>query len=271
MALDNAVDPEIEEQLEKCRWAVYHAQHRYGLLIGTYRRVNLLQGHFPGKQVYNSTAVQPFFDSFDMLVIDLCSAAKAWLDEKGGLFKLLSEKPEVLRRRSEDDFGGGDKGRTIAKGVNAVIAEIFPDGDPGNEAVKDWGRRFDAATKRVRDDRNKVRAHRYEQVRVTAPLSTYAAPLEEYEKHVTYFTEHVYQASMAIKAISFDRNEAADLADLIFHGSIDGAVWAYRLVSRATSKEPPPRYEDLRDSALGLLERDPGLYDRAFDGTVEDS
>ena len=64
--------------------------------------------------------------------------------------------------------------------------------------------------------------------------------------------------------------EAADLADLIFHGSIDGAVWAYRLVSKAALREPEPRYEDLRESALGLLKDDPGLYERAFDGTMED-
>jgi hypothetical protein len=276
MPPDDAVNTEIEKRLEACRMAVYHARERYGLLIGTYRRVNLLQARFPGKKAYNVTALQPYYDSFDMLVIDLCSAAKAWLEPKGGIFSLLAQNPATLRLRSKDDFGGGHKGEIVARGINKVVARLFPAGSPRADDIVQWRGKFEDATRKVRNDRNKVRAHRYEQVRVTAPLSSYALHLEEYEQHVAYLVAHVHDASLMIKAIDFDtsivipESDAADLADLIFHGGIDGALWAYQLVCKAASKEIPQQYEDLRNTALMLLEGDGALYERAFGGGFDE-
>lgn len=215
---------DLDSQPESCRWAAHHAQTRYGLLVATYERINLLQERFPGKQVYNSTVLQPFNDSFDMLVIDLCSAAKAWLDKDNGLFKLLAQKPDLLRRRSANDFGDGEGGR-VADSVNRAISKLVPDENPvGPDGIRRLRERFRVATECVNNDRNWVRAHRYEKTRAEGPPSDHAIPLSEYVQHVEYLIEHIYQACLAITAISFDtgikvpHGEAADWPISFFTG-----------------------------------------------------
>lgn len=253
-------------------WAAFMAQRRCGLLVGTRRQVERLQQFFPEKRVYNSIVLQPFYDSFDMLVIDLCSAAEAWLEPNQGLFSLLREGTDRLRPRSEDDFGGGRKGQVIARNVNAAINELVPEESPVTpNGIKRWRSRFLKATQQVRDDRNKVRAHRYEEIKGEREPSSYAVPLEAYVAHVEYLVRHIYLASMAINARGFDTeikipsSESADLADLIFHGSVGGAIWAYSRVCKAAApQEAPPRYDELRERALQLLETDSDLYARAF-------
>jgi hypothetical protein len=275
---DAGIDSDIDNQLKRCRFAAYHTQQRYGLLVGTMARLRQLQGCFPQKQVYNSIALQPFRDSFDMLVIDLCSAAKAWLDDKSGLFKRLTQQPELLRRRTAEDFGGGHFGETVVEGVNAAIAKLVPDEDPvGSAGIKLLSERFRIAMERVVNDRNKVRAHRYEQIRGAVDAKTYQVSLEEYEAHVAYLIDHILQACLAINATAFDteikvpHDEVADLADVIFHGSISGATWTYRTVCKAAKKQHPDRYNDLRELALQCLEQDPELYLVAFGSALAES
>jgi hypothetical protein len=268
---DGQLDSDIDRQLKRCRFAAYHTQQRYGILVGTMERLRLLQERLPFKQVYNSVALQPISDSFDMLVIDLCSAAKAWLDNDRGLFKRLTQQPSLLRRRTAEDFGGGDFGETVAEDVNAAIGKLVPDEDPvGPAGIKRLRERFALAMKRVLNDRNKVRAHRYEQVRASIDAATYQVSLEEYATHVEYLIQHILQACLAISGTAFDTEikvpdgEVADLADVIFHGSIGGAIWTYQIVCKAAGMEEPPRYNDLRDLALHCLERDPELHRLAF-------
>lgn len=268
---DAGIDSDIDNQLKRCRFAAYHTQQRYGLLVDTMARLQLLQERFPQKQVYNSVALQPFRDSFDMLVIDLCSAAKAWLDDKSGLFKRLAQRPDLLRRRTADDFGGGHFGETVAKSVNAAITKLVPDENPvGPAGVKRLSERFRIATERVVKDRNKVRAHRYEQIRGSVDAKTYQVSLEEYDTHVAYLIDHILQACIAINGTAFDtkiktpHGDVADLADVIFHGSISGATWTYRTVCKAAKKQDPDRYNDLRELALQCLEKNPELYLLAF-------
>ncbi len=270
---DAGIDSDIDKQLKRCRFAAYHAQQRYGLLVGTMDRLRLLQERFPRKQVYNSVALQPFRDSFDMLVIDLCSAAKAWLDDDRGLFRRLARQPNLLRRRTAEDFGGGDFGEIVAKDVNAAIVKLVPDEEPvGAAGIERLRERFRLATKRVVNDRNKVRAHRYEQIRGAVDARAFQISLEEYATHVEYLVDHILQACLAINGTAFDTEikvphaDAADLADLIFHGTIGGATWTYRTVCKAASKQDTDRYGELRELALQSLDQNLELYFLAFPG-----
>jgi hypothetical protein len=82
----------------------------------------------------------------------------------------------------------------VARSVNAAIVKLVPDEAPvGTDGIKNLRERFRVATEAVNNDRNWVRAHRYEKTRAKGPPSTYAIPLHQYIQHVEYLIDHVYR------------------------------------------------------------------------------
>ncbi|KFA92065.1 hypothetical protein Q664_17250 [Archangium violaceum Cb vi76] len=221
----------------------------------------MLAQHQEGKSsqnvgIKNDAVYQLVCDSFDMLVIDLLSVRQALIKD-GGLLCLLKKNPDRLRRceASEIETVGVHIGslvdvedlerfvaeaedrqrKQIAQKINSALELLVPSGESGTkEGVEALIKRFIKETEPLERDRNRFRAHRYEQnfnKQSFQPLSTLKAQLDAFERllgalHIVLerpiddFVDEdgeslLFEERMFVADI---QGTAEDLADIIVNG-----------------------------------------------------
>jgi hypothetical protein len=222
----------------------------------------LAGGDGGGYPILNGSALQMARDSFDMLVIDLASLREG-AAERGGAFDRIRSHPEAFRRFSPDDFDPtrihilGDpapdeeawlRGELMKEHVaraNEILVRVFPEGEPVTRGhVDDLIRRFRRDTVITDRDRNRVRAHRYEEASKDA--HHLAQTLTDVESQIrvfeTYFNELYFSLTAGwflMRPVGSPNPErtAQDLADIIVLGSINRAVVHYGVADATARNE----------------------------------
>jgi hypothetical protein len=252
----SSVSQEILDLLEDATWAFALVSRRYPLLMQTASEVEGLEQRFP-ERVQNEGLIQLFRDSFDMLVIDLYSIREG-LTGPGGLLNRLRDDPSPLRWRSPDEYGGGHKAALIAGSINVALARLVAPAPATSDAVHALIQRFLAATRPLDEDRNRVRAHRYARNNLNTghlfiPLPELAGQIDTVARYVAdlYLAITGNDSGTDLEFSGGSDGTAADLADLIVHGSINSATLAYGLAPQdETPDDPTPWYWAKRQSAL---------------------
>lgn len=162
----------------KCRWYYLTAIH------DELERVT----HGKPFRVMNSIAWQMAFDSHDMMIIDLDS----WVTrqgEPGGLFGLLNSRLGELERKfpkgRRRQMGGADLVRYDTDAHEDAVRRLFPDSAGRIAQASDVDAlraRLEAECQRLRDDRNRNRAHAYETPKGTADRLGLAEAGELFER-----------------------------------------------------------------------------------------
>lgn len=263
-------EPSVEKMLDDAVWAFVLVRRRYPLLVATLDELERLEARFPDHHA-NDGVLRLVHDSFDMLVIDLCSVREGLVSSKG-LLNGLRRDQQAVRRRVPSEFRTSVDGRAIddflarriAADINAAIDRLFGASDPVTEQdVLQLIARFRADTKSIYLDRNKVRAHRYEPgardwARCFIPLRGLEAEIETLEKYLKDLHLAITSGSFAMD-LNFDASPQAagqDLADIIIHGSINCATLAYGMAGEASGPDAPaPWYWAKRQVALGDREQ----------------
>jgi hypothetical protein len=209
-----------------------------------------------GLPLKNDILLRLFSDSYDMLVIDLCSLRERVA--KKGLFTRLHQHLDRLRRFRPTDFNPqpmllGDEwtsdlahdfvageAKFMSDDCNKYFDWLFPGGDPVTpEHVRALTKRFLEDTKPTFLDRNKARAHRYEEK--PAAAAQHFQTLEQVQQQVEVFERYLHAICLVLTGGSFAMDSpgfrwdveatAQDLADLIVIGSINEAVVRYGVVT----------------------------------------
>jgi hypothetical protein len=250
------------KRLEDVVWAFSLVRRRYPLLVRTSEEMDLLRRHFT-KNFYNDGVMQVLRDSFDMLVVDLFSIREA-IVETDGVIAHLRKLPGFLRpvsagerwqapipsKEQAQSAGSRDPERDaffethFRKGLNDAIDRLIPSYATSQDPIKHLISRFRADTDALNDDRNRVRAHRYEKTsretsQLFIPLPDLAAQIETMERYLSDLyrvsTGNSFQMSIGY---SYSANEASrDLADLIVLGSINRATLDFGLVTEPSGRK----------------------------------
>jgi hypothetical protein len=139
----------------------------------------------------------------------------------------------------EDDFVAGEA-KFMADDCNKYFDWLFPEGDPVTaEHVKALIKRFLRDTEPTLLDRNKARAHRYEEK--PAAAAQHFQTLEQVQQQVEIFGRYLHAMCLILTGGSYAMDSpgfrwnleatAQDLADLIVIGSINDAVVRYGVVT----------------------------------------
>jgi hypothetical protein len=267
----------IASALENAVWSFTLVRRRYPLLMETAAELERVREHAKPKG-HNDGLTQIMRDSFDMLVIDLFSIRES-LVERGGVLDLLRQSPEVLRRRSPEEFhpnvtGAGlsdeDRSRLLpelrraeqeryARDINAAISRLVGPSEPVTaESVDKLIAQFRGETEALDRDRNRVRAHRYQRgsrdaAHLFIPLPDLAAQIVVVERLLVdlYLIVHNASFGMAMTFACDPTGTAESLADLLVHGTINRATLAYGAVaSEPSAADDRPWYWAKREAAL---------------------
>jgi hypothetical protein len=206
--------------------------------------------------VANKLVYQVVHDSFDMLVIDL-ESLRTRMTSQGGVFGIVEKHCRMLHRFTEADIGDKDAAdepwlkAKLMEHANKVFDRAFPclTGRVKGKHVDALRLRFKRELKPLEEDRNHVRAHRYER---HASLQHFQ-PLWKVEEHIKVFESYLSdllflidrtQYSMNAPGLASPESTAADLTDLIVHGSINSATIAYGMAPATADQGPgePPWY-----------------------------
>jgi hypothetical protein len=256
---------DARKRLDDVVWAFTLVRRRYPLLVQTAEEMEVLRRHFT-RNFYNDGVLQVLRDSFDMLVIDLFSIREA-IVESDGLIARLRQLPGFLRPAVDGEewtapIPPKDRGakpenrdarrdaffeRHFIKGLNDAVERLAPHGAAASpDAAKSLIKRFRTETAALDDDRNRVRAHRYEKTsketnHLFIPLPDLAAQMETMERYISelYFVSTGNNFHMSTTFSYSDDETARDLADLIVLGSINRATQDFGLA--ANRREPGAR------------------------------
>ncbi|MBZ4421760.1 hypothetical protein [Myxococcus sp. RHSTA-1-4] len=268
---------ELLALLDEALHAYVVTKRRYPLLVATTKSIDTLlerlrvQNTSPRKPgIWNDAVLQLLRDSFDVFVIDLASIRER-LVEKNGLLSQLKKECARLRRCEpaeieaqpvmlSGDMRGADPGRIeaefqqhvrerIAGSINASLSRLIPDEYPVTaKGVEALIKRFMKDTEPVERDRNHVRAHRYEyrgfdRRKHFQPLDELQGQLDIFEQLLGDLFHVLTRGTFGFKLrfTASTEGTAEDLADLMVHGSINGAVNAYS-VAQQTPENPVPWY-----------------------------
>ena len=209
-------------------------------------------------------------DAFSMLVIDLASLREVMVS-RAGIFSGIKRQASRFRRFTVEDcqpekimYVGEEPSedeqhvlKTLlqerkVESWNEIVDRLFPAGPPVTaEHVNDLRRRFEKDTEPTKHDRNRVRAHRYEQAyatdgrRFVQDLSGMKQQVQVFEQYLTdiYFVLTPGSVYM-MNAMRYGnvKRTAEDFADIIVHGSIHRATLAYGVVTPPASGERPSWY-----------------------------
>jgi hypothetical protein len=225
--------------------------------------------------VRNDAVMQVMRDSLDMLVIDLCSLrVRMMRGTEEGIFWKLREHPRLFRRFTTDDCRNsgviivgeekpGDRERYeqserdwLVKQWNEIFDEVFPlvgTREVVRADLESLRSRFMSDTQPIKDDRDKVRAHRYEHFTDNSfflPLKEIEAQFRIFEKYLNNLLLLVNRSSYSMGPLMMaDTKETAnDVADLITQGSINRAVHNFGLGTQGHG------YQKYRDAYYKRLE-----------------
>lgn len=204
--------------------------------------------------VRNDILVRMFHDSADMLVIDLCSLRERVA--RRGLFTHLHRFNHLLRRFVPGDFDVewmridawspesqeahlAEARQKLADDANKHFDWLLPDDGPvSHERVGALIDRFLADTKPTQLDRNRARAHRYEESPTAA--AKHVQTLEGVAAQVDVFERYFNSMVWCLTASDFPRDTpffradprttAEDFTDLILLGNINDATVQYGVV-----------------------------------------
>ncbi len=237
-----AADP-IVAKLDRAIFAFLLVKRRYPLLIETAAEMERLRKRSDVRPRSNDAAIQIMRDSFDMLVIDLYSIRESML-ARGGVFDLLKDSPERLwpKLSSSPD---PHLAAIVSSGVRKVAEELTGTDQPATVAiVKALCAQFRKQTKPLDSDRNRVRAHRYEQESDTSKLFIVLPDLQGQIDIVQRYLHGLYlivtniHYSMDMSFAAGPEHLSKDLADVIVHGSINGAVSYYGMAKKTPEADP---------------------------------
>lgn len=189
--------------------------------------------------VRNDIVVRMFHDSSDMLVIDLCSLRES-VTTRGGMFLCLCQHNHRLRRFRDRDIqveGWLEHERSrIIESWNEHFDFLFPDGAPSTHAHIDaLIQRFLTATEATELDRNKARAHRYEEDPSVA--AQHVQTFEGVQAQIQVFDRYFHSMLWVLTGADYEmetpffgsdeQETARDIVDIVFNGSIDDATVNY--------------------------------------------
>jgi|GEM_PF-3277147 len=263
--------------LDSVVWSFIDVRKRYPLLLRTSVELDSVRPRFQA-EAYNEGLMQILRDSFDMLVIDLYSIRES-LVEDGGLFDRIREDPMVLSRRTAEEFkadpvlvfgttAAGQKEiveeettrskNRIASDINSAIERRFSSAVPVTpEDVSNTICVFRKLTKPLDDDRNRVRAHRYQ--RSAKDTSHLFIALPDLAKQIDVMEAWLADLYLALRggkihlesSFAFAGSTPEDLVDILVHGSINHATLVYGLApSDPNYNEDLPWYWAKRAAAL---------------------
>lgn len=245
-----ATDPVVEE-LDTAIFAFLLVKQRYPILMATAVEMDRLRKRLDIRRTANSAAIQIMRDSFDMLVIDLHSVRERLA--RHGLFDLLKQAPSRL---SPTPSTAPDS--CLANLVTAQIRQAATRLNGTDQAatlamVEALCTRFITDTKPLDEDRNRVRAHRYQQKRDTSDLFIALPDLQGQIDIMRRYLEDLYLVithnGHSMDLADSSAHLAEDMADIIVHGSINEACNYYGL-PRKTEENPTPWYWHAREQTL---------------------
>jgi hypothetical protein len=192
-----------------------------------------------GGRLRNDVALRMFQDSHDMLVIDLDSLREHAID----IYRRLHQHRNILRHFRVKDMRDGTNTEFhefLAKGCNKHFDQLFPDGEPAEDAqrIDNMIERFKADTQPTERDRNDARAHRFGKraKNAQAAFQTLEKVAEQVEVFKTYFRNVFLVLTgsyFPMDSVFFQwdwKTTALDMADLIVLGNIEEAVARYGFI-----------------------------------------
>ncbi len=276
----------VSEIVESLREAIHNLlviKGRLPVLQAVAQELDRMQGG-QDYRVRNDAVLRVVRDSYDMLVVDLASLREGVTGSQG-LFKRLRKHRNELRRFGPDDVDPRPIhyiGEPLSKAAeaefiaserewmaarwNEVFDGLFPAGAPVAEAhIDDLMSRFRKDTEPTNHDRNRVRAHRYEDA--SKEGAKYFQTLGQVEAQIHVFERYFNDLFLVLTKGSYAmtplvaanvESTARDLADLILLGSINWAVIRYGLVpEKAATDGPPHWYWFLREEFYKRREEGP--------------
>lgn len=216
--------------------------------------------------VRNDALLLVMQDSFDMLVIELCSLRER-MTREGGIFYSLQEYPGLLRKLTPEDIedqpiiGHGkltpeDAQRQVKEmllqSCNAVFIKLFSDRKRARKThIEALRLRFKQETLPTNDDRNNVRAHRQEKHMAAnhfQSLTQVEEQIKIFESYLNDLLLVVNRSNVPMRAmvIADTAQTATDIADIICHGSISTATQEYGL-AKPLEEDGPEWYSEFRE------------------------
>jgi len=190
-------------------------------------------------------------DSFDMLVIDLYSVRERV--SRHGLFELLKQTPERLSPTPSTISDAYFAALVTAQIRDAAVRLNRTDQPATLATVEALCARFRDDTNALDEDRNRVRAHRFQQKRDTSHLFIVLPDLRQQIDVMRRYLEDLYLVlthnGHSMDLADESGNLAQDMADVIVHGSINRACNYYGLPKK-TEQNPTPWYWHARRETL---------------------
>jgi hypothetical protein len=216
----------------------------------------------------NGCVLQLVRDSFDMMVIDLASLREGMTASRGTLNMLRQNLHRIKRFTPEDcepdpiAFTNAEPDEQeklhfrqmlsirMSDQWNAVFERLFPGVvRVTDDEITKLIAKFRADTEAIYSDRNRVRAHRFEEAarnaaRFFQPLAQVEVQFgvfERYLKDLYFVLEPGTSYLMDVPRLADPDKTADDLADLMTLGSIDQSTIRYGLVAETGhyDSEPP--------------------------------
>jgi hypothetical protein len=234
----------------------------------------------------NTLVLQMAHDSFDMLVIDLNSLRERMLSgDPPGLFKIVEAHCRLYRRFTADDVnvdgflhGPADRDlfhreslkRRMLERWNDVYDRLFRRNRVRERHVEALRLQFKRETQPTADDRNKVRAHRYEHHASLDPFLPPTKVQEQIKVFERYLGDLLFLTNRSQHAMNWPvpgdaGTTAEDLADIIVFGSINLATLGYGMVPRKHGEGPSRWYWYHRKSFYESGHIVPGDDDESID------
>lgn len=254
---DSPAEDRVVVELERAIELFLLVKRRYPLLMATASELAVVRTLPNERPFANGAVLQVLRDSFDMLVIDLFSIRQR-LVKGEGIFALLRDDPERLHVR-EPAVADADLKRIVAGQIREAARWLTQVDEPATAGtVSALCGRFIKETLPLDRDRNQVRAHRFEhEGRDTSKLFIELPALQGQIDVVGAYLKTLYLV-VTHHGHSMDLNFgdpngfAKDFADLIVHGSINGAVEYYGL-AKETPDNPRPWYWYARRETMKRL------------------
>jgi hypothetical protein len=196
-----------------------------------------------------------------MLVIDLYSVRERLT--RNGLFESLKQAPARLSP-TPSTAPDAYLANLVTKQIREAATRLNGRDQPSTTAtVEALCARFRDDTKPLDDDRNRVRAHRYQQRRDTSDLFIVLPVLQGQIDIVRRYLEDlclvVTHNGHSTDLADSSGHLAQDMADIIVHGSINSACNYYGL-PRKTEQNPTPWYWHAREKTLESATGHPDVW-----------
>jgi hypothetical protein len=261
---DPYADDPIVQKLEEAIWAFLQVKNRYPVLMTAAAEVDALRTRPDLRDRHaNAHVVQILRDSFDMLVIDLYSIREA-MTGRTGFFDLLRQNPGRLHI-SPSISNDTHLAQTVNEGLHEAQVWLVETADPATtEGIESLCRRFREGTQPLDADRNRVRAHRYENR--GKDVTKLFVSLPDLKDQIDLMWSYLYRLYLILTNRGYSdelrvgdpKGTAKDLADLVTLGSINMAVTYYGM-AEVTPQNPHPWYWKAREDALKVPASEPGV------------